>query len=129
MPRVEQPLIPISEIPAEGSALVDFFGRQLHVLLGDGNEPVAFMNVCLHFGGTLVLEDKQFRCEWHGATFDCLTGQRTDGPAPEGSRLMLLPTVVRDGVLTYVYSWETTPPSLGTDPTNELSYVPPNDPH
>jgi nitrite reductase/ring-hydroxylating ferredoxin subunit len=58
MPRVEQPLILVNEIPAEGSVLVDFFGRQLHVLLGEGNEPAAFMNVCVHFGGTLVLEDR-----------------------------------------------------------------------
>jgi 3-phenylpropionate/trans-cinnamate dioxygenase ferredoxin subunit len=105
MPRVEHPLIPVNEIPAEGSAVVDFFGRQLQVLLAEGNVPAAFMNVCVHFGGTLVFEEGQFRCEWHGATFDGLTGQRTAGPAPEGSRLMRLPTVIRDGVLTYVYSW------------------------
>ncbi len=105
MPRVEHPLIPVNEIPAEGSALVDFFGRQLHVLLGAGNDPTVFMNVCVHFGGTLACVDGQFRCEWHGATFDVLTGERTGGPALEGSSLMRLPTVVRDGVLTYMYSW------------------------
>ena len=105
MSRVEQPLIAVDEIPAEGGVLVDFFGRQLHVLLGEDKVPAAFMNVCSHFGGTLTFEEGQFRCEWHGATFDGLTGARTAGPAPEGSRLMRLPTVVRDGVLTYVYAW------------------------
>ena len=73
----------------------------MHVLLEPDDVPVAFTNVCLHFGGTLACEGGEFRCEWHGATFDRLTGGRTGGPAPEDSRLMRLPTVVKDGVLTY----------------------------
>ena len=105
MPRVEYPLTPVSEIPDTGSKVVEFFGRQLHVVRGEGDAPAAFMNVCMHFGGTLVCDNGDFRCEWHAATFDARTGQRTGGPAEERSRLMLLPTVVRDGVLTYVFVW------------------------
>ena len=67
------------------------------------------MNVCMHFGGTLVCADGEFRCEWHGATFDARTGQRTGGPAADGFRMMRLPTDIRAGVLTYVYAWATMP--------------------
>jgi nitrite reductase/ring-hydroxylating ferredoxin subunit len=42
------------------------------------------------------------RCRWHQATYD-LRGHRTGGPARPGSRLMILPTRVEDGVLRYVY--------------------------
>jgi 3-phenylpropionate/trans-cinnamate dioxygenase ferredoxin subunit len=105
MPRVEYPLTPVNEVPEVGSKLVDFFGRTIHVVRGEGGAPVAFMNVCLHFGGTLACQNGEFLCEWHGATFDRLTGRRTSGPAPEGSKLMRLPTEVRDGVVTYVFAW------------------------
>ena len=105
MPQVEYPLTRVDEIPAEGSKLVEFFGRQLHVVLGSDGAPAVFMNVCMHFGGTLACIDGEFRCEWHGATFDARTGHRTGGPAQEGTRMMRLPTDIRDGVLTYVFAW------------------------
>jgi len=105
MPRVEYPLTPVSEIPAEGSKVVDFFGRTLHIVRSADGTPAVFMDVCVHFGGTIVCADGEFRCEWHGATFDGVTGVRTSGPAEEGSRLMRLPAFVRDGVLTYEFAW------------------------
>jgi nitrite reductase/ring-hydroxylating ferredoxin subunit len=105
MPKVEYPLTAVDAIPVEGSALVEFFGRQIHVVRGVDGAPAAFMNVCMHFGGTLGCADGEFRCEWHGATFDARTGERTSGPASEGSRLMLLPTEIRDGTVVYVYAW------------------------
>lgn len=106
MPTVEYPLMPVSEIPQQGSKLVEFFGRQLHVVRDGDGKPAAFMNVCMHFGGTLVCADGEFRCEWHGARFDARTGKRESGPAAEGTRLMHLPTVVKDNVLTYLFSWD-----------------------
>ena len=63
MPRVEYPLTNVDEIPANGSKLVEFFGRQLHVVRDADGAPVVFMNVCLHFGGTLVCENGEFLCE------------------------------------------------------------------
>ena len=106
MPSVEVPLMPVDEIPGEGSRVVEFFGRQLHVVRGIDGAPAAFMNVCAHFGGTLVCDDRTFRCEWHSATFDARDGRRLSGPAPEDSKLMLLPTVIRDGMLVYTFTWD-----------------------
>ncbi|HZQ74731.1 MAG TPA: hypothetical protein VFB08_17595 [Burkholderiales bacterium] len=44
-------------------------------------------------------------CTAHRSALADQNGRRTGGPAREGTRLMRLPTVVEDGVLTYV--WET----------------------
>jgi nitrite reductase/ring-hydroxylating ferredoxin subunit len=100
---MEQALIDVAEIPAEGAATVDFFGREVLVYLVDG-VPRASANVCPHLGGPLERCGSTFTCGWHGATFDVATGTRLSGPAREGTGLMHLPTRVMDGVLTYVWA-------------------------
>ena len=99
---MEHPLIAVAEIPADGAATVDFFGREVLVYLVDG-EPRASANVCSHLGGPLERCGSHFTCAWHGATFDVATGDRRSGPARQGSALMHLPTRVVDGTLTYVW--------------------------
>ncbi len=47
---MEVPLCPIDEIPHEGTILVPFFGREVHVYKVNG-VPKAAMNICMHFGG------------------------------------------------------------------------------
>ena len=99
---MKHPLIEVAKIPAEGSVSADFFGRGVHVVLGPGGVPAAYLDVCMHLGGPLACREGEFVCEWHGATFDG-GGRRTGGPAAEDARLMRLPTRVEAGVLTYVY--------------------------
>jgi nitrite reductase/ring-hydroxylating ferredoxin subunit len=99
---MKHPLIRLDEIPATGSKVVPFFGRELHVLRVNG-QPRAVANVCLHFGGPLECKEGKFVCPWHGAEFSAEDGKRLKGPAPEGARLMFLPTRVEDGVLNYVW--------------------------
>jgi nitrite reductase/ring-hydroxylating ferredoxin subunit len=48
---VKVELCPVSEIPAEGSKVVDFFGRAVHVVKGEGGAASAFLDVCVHLGG------------------------------------------------------------------------------
>lgn len=94
----------VADIPTTGSLKVEFFGRPLHVVLTDGGRPVAFADVCMHFGGPLECgPDGVLECAWHQARFDGRTGKRLDGPAGRDSRLMRLSTVVEDGVLRYVW--------------------------
>ena len=50
-----------------------------------------------------LLPDGTIECAWHGAKFDMDDGERLEGPAPEGSRLMFLSTRVEDGALNYVW--------------------------
>lgn len=95
------PLTTVDRIPDEGALTVDFFGRPAFVLNVEGRAR-AVMNVCMHLGGPLELRGDRFVCGWHGAEFS-LGGERAEGPARPGSRLMVLPTRVEDGTLYYVY--------------------------
>jgi nitrite reductase/ring-hydroxylating ferredoxin subunit len=95
-------LCKIAAIPTAGSRIVPFFGRELHIY-GSGDEIRAVANVCLHFGGPLDCQDGKFVCLWHNASFDMATGERVNGPASKGSRLMFLSTRVEGNALYYVW--------------------------
>lgn len=99
---MKHPLINLSDIPDEGSKIVDFFGREVHVYKVEG-KPRAVANLCMHFGGPLEYRDCKFVCAWHNAEFDAEKGTRLEGPAPSNSRLMFLSTKEEDGVLNYVW--------------------------
>ncbi len=71
---MREPLIPMSDIPQEGTVTVDLYGREVLVMLLNG-KPRAYANVCLHHGGPLSLEGDTFVCEWHGSTFERANGQ------------------------------------------------------
>ena len=92
----------VDDIPQTGSLIAPFFGREVHVYRS-GDRIRAAANVCLHFGGPLDCTDGRLVCQWHGATFDIASGDRLDGPAPKGSRLMFLSTRVEGGALNYVW--------------------------
>jgi len=96
------PLCQVDEIPEAGTKTVDFFGREALVLRVNGT-PKAIMSTCLHLGGPLRQEGDRLVCAWHGAEFALDDGRRLKGPARADARLMVLPTRVEDGVLTYVY--------------------------
>jgi nitrite reductase/ring-hydroxylating ferredoxin subunit len=95
-------LIKLSDIPATGSIIVPFFGRELHVYRVEG-QPRAVANTCLHLGGPLECKDGAFTCPWHQARFDMATRERLSGPAPKGARLMQIPTRVEGDALYYVW--------------------------
>lgn len=99
---MQRPLIPVDEIPEEGTTTVEFFGREVLVYRVRG-VPRASVNVCPHLGGPLEQCGATFVCGWHGATFAVETGARQSGPARQGARLMRLPTRVIDKTLTYVW--------------------------
>jgi nitrite reductase/ring-hydroxylating ferredoxin subunit len=101
---MKQPLIAVSEIPQEGTTVVDFFGRDVHVYLVEG-KPRAAVGICMHLGGPLSFkaETCSFTCAWQNAEFSASDGKPISGPAPSNSRLMFLPTRVENGVLNYVW--------------------------
>lgn len=80
----------------------ELLGREVLVMMLNGR-PRAYVNVCMHHGVPLTLDGETFACEWHGSTFDARTGRALSGPVRPDARLMMLPTRVEDGVLTYVY--------------------------
>ena len=99
---MKHPLCRIEEIPTEGTKLVPFFGREVHVYQVNGT-PKAASNTCLHFGGPLECRDGMFVCQWHNAKMAMEDGRRLKAPAPPNSRLMFLSTKVEDGVFYYVW--------------------------
>jgi nitrite reductase/ring-hydroxylating ferredoxin subunit len=95
-------LIKLDDIPETGSALVPFFGREVHVYRSEG-KPRAAANVCPHFGGPLDCKEGKLVCPWHNSEFDMATGERLAGPASKSARLMFLSTRAEDGSLYYVW--------------------------
>jgi nitrite reductase/ring-hydroxylating ferredoxin subunit len=95
-------LIRVDEIPQNEAVTVDLFGREVLVMLLNG-KPRAFANVCMHHGGPLTLEGDTLTCQWHGARYEARTGRVISGPPRPDARLIMLPTRIEDGVLTYVY--------------------------
>jgi nitrite reductase/ring-hydroxylating ferredoxin subunit len=99
---MREKLIPVDDIPAEGSVTTELLGREVVVTML-GGKARAYVNVCMHHGGPLTLHAETFSCDWHGSTFDARTGRALSGPVRPDARLMMLPTRVEDGVLMYVY--------------------------
>ena len=99
---MKYPLLRVDEIPTEGTKIVDFFGREVHVYKVNGT-PKAVANVCMHFGGPLECIDGKLVCPWHQSEFSMEDGRRMAGPSPSNSRLMFLSTRIEDGVLNYVW--------------------------
>ncbi len=99
---MKYPLCMINEIPEEGTKLIPFFGREVHVYKVKG-APKAAVSICTHFGGPLDCKDGKFICQWHNAEFAMEDGRRLKAPAPSDSKLMFLSTRVEDGVLNYVW--------------------------
>jgi nitrite reductase/ring-hydroxylating ferredoxin subunit len=100
--QMRHPLIPVKDIPESGSVSADLLGSEVLVTMLNG-KPRAFINVCMHHGGPLVLEDDRFTCQWHGAQYDARTGHALSGPVRPDARLIMLPTRVEEGTLVYVY--------------------------
>jgi nitrite reductase/ring-hydroxylating ferredoxin subunit len=99
---MRHPLIPVSDIPESGSVSADLLGREVLVTMVNG-KPRAFINVCMHHGGPLVLDGDRFTCQWHGSQFDVRTGHALSGPVRPDARLIMIPTRVEDGILVYIY--------------------------
>ena len=55
----------LADIPAEGSIVVPFFGREAHVYR-TGGRARAVANTCLHFGDPLDCKEGKFVCPWQG---------------------------------------------------------------
>ncbi|MGB7948016.1 MAG: Rieske 2Fe-2S domain-containing protein [Candidatus Binatia bacterium] len=95
-------LCKLSDISAQGTKTVDFFGREV-LLMNVGGSSRAVMNICMHLGGPMKRQGDKLVCEWHGAEFQCGDGKCLKGPARPDARLILLPIRVEEDVVSYVY--------------------------
>ncbi len=75
-----------NEISSGTGTTVDVNGKELALFQIDG-EFYAIDNTCPHAGGPLgdgELDGNVVTCPWHGAEFDCTTGEFLSPPAPSG---------------------------------------------
>ncbi len=99
----------IGDVPHEGTlAVVRSDGRRICLIKSRGHVSAVRDN-CTHqdFEMNLgdVLPDGTIQCAWHGARFDCITGEVRQGPATDplpvfeiridGERIMVGPEVKR----------------------------------
>jgi nitrite reductase/ring-hydroxylating ferredoxin subunit len=79
----------VNEIGAGVPHGVEASGQRI-CLARVGDEIVAFLDQCTHREYPLsageVLEDGTIECPWHGARFDCRSGEVRQGPATQAVR-------------------------------------------
>ena len=77
--------INLSEIPliTNGVKILKFNKKAVFLFQIEKNQVRAISAICTHLGCVVQYqpEQKQFKCNCHGSTFD-LTGKNTGGPAP-----------------------------------------------
>ena len=77
----------LDDIPDRGTMSVTLTSGQQVCLIRRGEQVSALHDQCTHQGMSLsageVLPDGSIECPWHGARFDCVTGQVRRGPAEE----------------------------------------------
>jgi 3-phenylpropionate/trans-cinnamate dioxygenase ferredoxin subunit len=87
-------------------------GRDLIIVnVGDGLR--GYVNFCQHMGGKLRCLGEHFQCDWHGARYDCRTGQaQADTAAPEGSALEKIELAIEGDDIIYLYTPKKNPWAL-----------------
>ena len=73
-------LMAVKDIPESGSVTADLFGREVLVTMVNG-KPRAFINVCMHHGGPLVLEGDRFTCRGTGPNSTFVPATRSRDPS------------------------------------------------
>ncbi|UVY83596.1 Rieske (2Fe-2S) protein [Brachybacterium sp. NBEC-018] len=96
--------VPLTDVPENGAALVNFGGERPFVLLvrGDGEDVSGFSGYCTHNGCALAQHEEELDCPCHGSRFDALTGEVLRGPAT--THLPEVAVSVEDGAVRRVTS-------------------------
>ena len=78
----------LASIPDNGTLSLTLPSGEQVCLIRQGDKVSALRDECAHQGMPLsageVLPDGTIECPWHGARFDCVTGELRRGPAEEG---------------------------------------------
>lgn len=81
---------PLDSIPDGGTLSVVLASGERVCLIRRGHIVSALHDECTHQGMPLsageVLDDGTIECSWHGARFDCVTGEVRRGPAQDDLR-------------------------------------------
>ncbi len=82
-------VLSLSELPVGKCKAVEIHGQRI-VLVNTGGTIAALEDSCTHLGAPLsegFLTKDSITCEWHGASFDLLSGAATSAPATEPVRV------------------------------------------
>jgi nitrite reductase/ring-hydroxylating ferredoxin subunit len=78
----------LEDVPENGTLSIRLPTGEQVCLVRCGDAVGALLDQCSHQAMPLsageVLPDCTIQCAWHGARFDCRTGEVRDGPATEG---------------------------------------------
>ncbi len=102
MARIEEVIALESDLKEGQLHKITWEGRPILLFQRNGNI-YAYIDVCTHIGGSLVMKGDNLICEWHSSFFEPTTGKATRGPAPLGSELIPLSIEAKDGKIYYVY--------------------------
>lgn len=95
-PKKDGFLMKLDALEEKKAVNFQYKGKKAVLLYNDG-EVRAFESKCTHKGGPLKFKGGRFVCQYHGATFDPLTGKALTRPAPEGSSLTEIILTIKDG--------------------------------
>ena len=91
-------IIDLAELKQAGAAQFQHNGKD-SILIYINGQIRAYENICTHKGGPTAADNGKLVCQWHGATFDPLTGKALTRPAPEGSGLTAIKIIEKNGKL------------------------------
>ena len=111
-----EPVARLHEIPEEGVLGVMKENGDRICLIRHRNRVSAMANNCTHqdFEMSLgdVLPDGTLQCAWHGARFDCATGEVKQGPA--ANPITMYEVILEDGQVLVGPAW-TSPDTVNGD--------------
>lgn len=112
----------VSEVPSGRSKSYRAMGKDLIVVntgraLPEGGmtpELRGYVDFCTHMGGKLRCIGERFECDWHGAQFDCKTGESVPeaGGAPENAPLEKIDLEIDGEDIIWLYEQKKSPWAL-----------------
>lgn len=102
----------VSDVPPGRAKSYRAMGKDLIVVnTGDGLR--GYVNFCMHMGGKLRCVGTHFECDWHGARYDCKTGDAVpDTSAPEGASLEKIDIEIDGQDIIWLYAPKKSPWAL-----------------
>lgn len=93
----------VADVPVGRAKSYRAIGRDL-IIVNTGDGLRGYVNFCQHMGGKLRCVGEHFECDWHGARYECTTGQAVpDTAAPEGANLEKIEIAIEGEDIVYIH--------------------------
>ncbi len=103
----------VSEIAPGRAKSYHAHGKDL-IVVNTGGALRGYVNFCTHMGGKLRCIGERFECDWHGAQYDCKTGESVAeaGGAPENAPLEKIEIEIDGDDILWLYAPKKSPWAL-----------------